>query len=115
MQSTYDHIQYYRLSEEAKASLIAKLKALLDKEKQIQQAWLFGSFTRQDSIRDIDVAIHAEPEFSFTEYLYLNAQIELELGIPVDLVDIAKVPASLKENILKKGTQIKQTKTQTKH
>jgi predicted nucleotidyltransferase len=107
MQSTYDHIQYYKLSQKAKASLIAKLKTLLNKEKQVQQAWLFGSFTRRDSVRDIDVAIQSEPELTFTEYLYLNAQIELELGIPVDLVDIAKVPASLKENILKKGTQIK--------
>jgi predicted nucleotidyltransferase len=115
MQSPYDRIQYYRLSEEAKASLIAKLKVLLDKEEQVQQAWLFGSFTRRDSVRDIDVAIHAEPELSFKEFLNLNAEIELELGVPVDLVEIAKVPAALKENILKKGTQIKTTKTQPQH
>jgi predicted nucleotidyltransferase len=110
MQSTYDKIQYYRFDQEAKDSLIAKLKALLGKQKQIQQAWIFGSFTRSNSIRDIDVAIHAEPELTFKQYLYLNAQIELELGVPVDLVEIAKAPATLKENIRKNGTKIKQTK-----
>jgi predicted nucleotidyltransferase len=107
MQSSYDSIQYYKVGKREKASLIAKLKRLLEKEKQVQQAWVFGSFTRRDSVRDIDVAIHAEPELTFKEYLDLNAQIELELGVPVDLVEITKAPPPLKENILKKGTKIK--------
>ena len=107
MQSIYDRIQYYKIGQREKASIIAKLKTLLAKEKQVQQAWLFGSFTRRDSVRDIDVAIHAEPELSFKEFLNLNAEIELELGIPVDLVEIAKVPASLKESILKNGNEIR--------
>ena len=88
----YDKIQYFKLGEKEKASLIAKLKKLLDKEKQVQQAWIFGSFTRRDSVRDIDVAIRSEPEFRFKKYLDLNAKIELELGIPVDLVEITKSP-----------------------
>src|SRR4030066_1505253 len=115
MQSTYDKIQYYRIGQKQKASIIAKLKAFLDREEQVQEAWVFGSFTRHDSVRDIDVAIHTEPELSFKEYLNLNAQIELELGIPVDLVEIAKAPKSLKDNILKNGTKIKQTKNQQNH
>src|SRR4030066_1008266 len=110
MQSTYDKIQYYRIGQKQKASTIAKLKTLLEKEEQVREAWVFGSFTRHDSIRDIDVAIHTEPELSFKEYLNLNAQIELELGIPVDLVQITKAPKSLEENILKNGTKIKKNK-----
>ncbi len=107
MQANYDSIQYYKVGKDEKASLIAKLKKLLEKEKQVQQAWVFGSFTRRDSVRDIDVAIHAEPELTFRKYLDLNAQIELELGVPVDLVEITKAPTTLKENILKRGTKIK--------
>ena len=107
MQSTYDKIQYYKIGTKQKASLTAKLKALLAKEEKVQSAWLFGSFTRRDSIRDIDVAIQAEPEFSFKEYLDLNARLELELGVPVDLVEITKTPPTLKACILKNGTQIK--------
>jgi len=115
MQSTYDKIQYYRIGQKQKASIIAKLKTLLEREEQVREAWVFGSFTRRDSIRDIDVAIRVEPELPFKEYLNLNAQIELELGIPVDLVEITKAPKSLKENILKNGTKIKQTKNQQNH
>src|SRR3989337_1728327 len=107
MQPPYDKIRYFKLGQAEKASLIAKLKAFLDKEEQVQEAWVFGSFTRRDSIRDIDVAIRVEPELPFKEYLNLNAQIELELGMPVDLVEITKAPRSLEENILKKGTKIK--------
>jgi predicted nucleotidyltransferase len=115
MQPPHDRIQYYKLNREAKASLIARLKVFLAKEEQVKQAWLFGSFARRDSVRDIDVAIHAEPELSFKEFLNLNAEIELELGVPVDLVEIVKVPESLKDNILKKGTKIKTTKNQPEH
>src|SRR4030065_933155 len=107
MQSTYDKIQYYRIGQKKKATKITKLKTLLEKEEQVQEAWVFGSFTRHDSIRDIDVAIRVEPELPFKEYLNLNAELELELGMPVDLVEIAKAPKSLEENILKTGTKIK--------
>ena len=112
MQSTYDKIQYYKLGEEEKTRIIAKLKAALDREKRIRLAILFGSVTRRNYVRDIDLAIHDMPELSFKELLNLNAEIELELGIPVDLVKLSNLPASLKVNILKNGTLIKGTKTQ---
>jgi predicted nucleotidyltransferase len=110
MQSTYDKIQYYRIGQKEKETLIAKLKALLDREKQIKLAWLFGSLTRRDSIRDIDLAIYSEQELTFKEFLNLNAQIELEIGLPVDMVEIARVPEVLKQKIFLSGVLIKGTK-----
>ena len=107
MQSTYDKIQWYHLGQKQKANIAAKLKNLLADEAKIQSAWLFGSFTRNESFRDIDVAIHAEPELSFKEYLDLNSRLELALGIPVDLVEIGKTPPSLREKILESGTQLR--------
>lgn len=83
---------------------------MLDKEKVVKLSWLFGSITRHDTVRDIDVAIHADPELSFSEYLDFNACVELKLGLPVDMVEIAKVPASLKERIYREGILIKGTK-----
>jgi predicted nucleotidyltransferase len=111
MQSTYDKIQYYKIGQKEKDIIIAKLEALLAKEKEVKLAWLFGSLTRRDSVRDLDVAIHSEPELAFKEFLYLNAQIELELGLPVDMVEIARAPESLQENIFLKGSLIKGTKS----
>ena len=114
MQSTYDKIQYYKIGKKEKDEIAVKLKALLAKEKKVQAAWIFGSFTRNDSVRDIDVAIHAEPELTFKEYLNLNAQLELELRVPVDLVEITKTPLTLKVTILKNGVQIKSSANTTR-
>jgi predicted nucleotidyltransferase len=109
MQSTYDKIQYYRIGQKDKEAGIPKLKTLLAQEKQIKLAWLFGSLTRRDSVRDIDLAIYSEPELSFKELLNLNAQIELKLCLPVDLVEVTRVPEPLKENIFVNGALIKGT------
>jgi len=109
MQSTYDRIRYYKIGQKRKNGILTKLKKLLAENEQIKLAWLFGSLTRRDSVRDIDVAIQAEPELEFGEFLDLGAQIELELGIPVDLVEIDKVPESLRVNILKNGIPIKES------
>lgn len=111
MQSTYDKIQYYKLGQNEKTRIITKLGTLLAKERRIKLAILFGSVTRRNYVRDIDLCIHATPELSFRELLNLNAQIELELGIPVDLVELSNLPESLKVSILKKGTLIKGAKT----
>ena len=106
MQSTYDKIQYYKLDSKQKEALISKLKGLLTEEKKVKAAWIFGSFTKSNTVRDIDIAINTDPDFSFQEYLALNAHLELEIGLPVDLMEIKKAPESLKERIYS-GTLIK--------
>ena len=108
MQSTYDKIQFYHLR---KNEIIKKLKETLAKEKRIQLAIIFGSITRRNSIRDIDICIHSAPTLNFPELLNLNAQIELDLGIPVDLVELTALSPSFRVNILKNGTLIKGQKT----
>jgi predicted nucleotidyltransferase len=108
MQSTYDKIQFYHLR---KNEIIKKLKETLAKEKRIQLAIIFGSLTRRNNIRDIDICIHSAPTLNFQELLNLNAQIELDLGIPVDLVELTALSPSFRINILKNGTLIKGQKT----
>lgn len=108
MQSTYDRIHYYKIDEAKKEAITCKLKVLLNAEKSVKFAWLFGSITTHTTIKDVDVAIHTQPEMSFSEYLDFNAHVELELGLPVDMVEITKVPASLKQRIKRDGILIKQ-------
>ena len=107
MQSTYDRIQWYRLSPQQKAQIKAKLKALLDKQANVRSAWIFGSFTEQGGIRDIDIAIETVSEYSFKEYLGLNGELSLEVGVPIDLVEMDKAPQSLREEVVKNGIKIK--------
>jgi len=111
MQSTYDKIQFYKIEQKEKEKIIKKLKKSLTNEKRIQLAIIFGSITRRNNIRDIDLGIHSTPTLNFRELLNLNAQIELDLGIPVDLVELTNLHPQLRINILKNGTLIKGRKT----
>ena len=110
MQSIYDRVQYYKIGEAEKEALINKLKAVLKNKKTVKRAWIFGSLTKRASVRDLDLAIHSDPKMAFSDFLSLNAQIELELGIPVDMVEIEDTPKSLKANILTNGILIKGTR-----
>ncbi len=107
MQSTYDHVQWYRLEPEQKTEVTLKLKTLLQKKSKVKSAWLFGSFTQQGGIRDIDIAIETFSEFSFKRYLDLNGELSLAVGIPIDLVEMEKIPQSLRDKIVKCGIKIK--------
>ena len=107
MQSTYDHVHWYRLNPQQKATMTAKLKTVLGKQSNVKSAWLFGSFIQQGGIRDIDIAIETTSEYSFKEYLNLNGELSLEVGIPIDLVEMDKAPQSLKNKVIKNGIKIK--------
>jgi predicted nucleotidyltransferase len=107
MELTYDRIQYYKLSRKDKEEIIEKLKKFLAKDKRIQLAIAFGSLTTRDYVRDIDICISSNPKLNLKELLDLNAKIELELGIPVDLVELANMPATLQTSILRKGITLK--------
>jgi predicted nucleotidyltransferase len=111
MQSTYDKIQFYKLGQKQKDKIILQLKKSLAKEKNIKLAVIFGSLTTRKSIRDIDLAVYTAPTLTFNELLNLNAQLELDLAKPVDLVELRNLSATLQTNILKNGTLIKGPKT----
>jgi predicted nucleotidyltransferase len=111
MQSKYDKIQFYKLSQKEKDKIVKTLKKSLANEKRIKLAIIFGSLTTRNNIRDIDLCIHSSPKLNFKELLNLNAQIELDLGIPVDLVELTNLTPTLQINILKNGTIIKGQKT----
>jgi predicted nucleotidyltransferase len=83
-QSTYDRIYFYKITEKQKDCIVDKLKAFFVDKEQVKLAWLFGSITRRDSVRDIDVAIHADPELPFKQFLYFSAEIEGLLRMPAD-------------------------------
>ena len=115
MQSTYDKIQFYKLGQKQKDKIILQLKKSLAKEKNIKLAVIFGSLTTRKSIRDIDLAVYTAPTLTFNELLNLNAQLELDLAKPVDLVELRNLSATLQTNILKNGTLIKGQKTLLRH
>ena len=94
--------RYYRGNKE---KVIKKLKEILGKEEKVLLAIVFGSFTRLDSYRDIDIAVYILDE-SLDYLSRLGAKIEFELKIPVDVVPLSEIDPKFKWKILTKGLLI---------
>jgi len=99
----YDRILYYRFDGERKEKIIQKLVGLLVAEDRIKIAYIFGSFARRNNVRDIDLAIYSAPRLSFGEVLKFGSRIELELGIPVDLVQLQDLSPAFRYKVLRHG------------
>jgi len=107
MQSAYDQIRIYRFNRKEKEKIIKKIEKFVARNKRIRLAIIFGSLTTRDYVRDIDICISSNPKLNFKELLDLNAKIELELGIPVDLVELENLPVALQTSILRNGIIMK--------
>lgn len=107
MQSSYDKIRFYRLDSVKKEKIIRKLEGALANEERIKLALVFGSLTSRHSVRDIDVCIYSAPILDFKEFLGLNARIELDIGIPIDISELSNLSPSLRINVLRHGVLVK--------
>jgi hypothetical protein len=56
---------------------------------------------------NVDVAIDAQQQLSFKEFLSLGSELELMLRMHVDLANIRQVPVPLQKGLLTNGTLIK--------
>lgn len=98
-----DKIYFIKLEGERKERIMEKLKRILEDDERIVLAYNFGSSTRRSKVRDIDIAVYAYPALTFDSLLDLNAQIELAVRVPVDLVPLQDVNPSLRQKILMQG------------
>jgi len=101
-----DEIEYHKLTELEKGDVIKRVKNMLEADERVKLACLFGSFTRRDSLRDIDLAVYAAPPLSFDELLSLGARMELELNIPVDLVQLQDLDPAFRLKVLRRASRI---------
>jgi len=74
-------------------------------EDKVLLAIVFGSFITLESFRDIDIAVYSL-DTSLNYIAKLGVKLELELGIPVDVMPIAELDPYFKRNILTKGRVI---------
>jgi len=101
-----DEIKYYKLAEREKGDVIKRVTSMLNADERVKLACVFGSFTRKDSLRDIDLAVYATPPLSFDELLSLGARIELELNLPVDLVQLQDLDPAFRLKVLRHASPI---------
>lgn len=102
----YDRVVYYTFSDQQKDEVFKKLEALLTAEKRVVLAYVFGSFTRRNNVRDMDVAVYAVPPLSFNELLDLGGRVELELGFPVDVVQLQDLNPAFRIKVLRHGLSV---------
>ena len=100
----YDEIRYYSFSEEDRRRLIERLRLLL--EGRVRLAYLFGGITRRRRVRDVDVAVYATPPFSLERLLSVGAELEIALGVPVDLVQLQDLDPSFRLRVLRSGIPV---------
>ena len=87
-----------------------KQKAIrsLAAEFELELVILFGSYARGKTHEksDVDLAVLAPHELSLKEFLVLQRRLQEVVGIPVDLVDLKKVPVLLGDRITRDGKVI---------
>ena len=70
------------------------------------RVWLFGSLARgrePDFRSDIDLAVEGLPG---DQYFRLVSELHSLLGLPVDLVELERAPAALRDRILQEGVEL---------
>jgi len=107
MESVYDKIKFYKFGKEEKEKITERVRGLLAGEKRVLLALIFGSFIRRSTVRDIDLCIYSTPTLDLSGLLSLNAEIEYELGLPVDLVELMYLPPLFRLRVLENGILVK--------
>jgi len=102
-----DKIKYYRFKKDEKEDILRRLKEYFEREERIKLAYIFGSFTRRNVVRDIDVAVYAVPAFSFSELVKLNVNVEQMLRISVDVIQLQDIDPAFRLKVLKGGAPLK--------
>jgi len=85
--------------------VIEKVKKVLEREDRVLVAVIYGSATRRERVRDVDIAVYARPDMPLREFLRIEAELEREIGVPVDLVPLDRVPPKLAYKALTSGVR----------
>ena len=76
-----------------KKEIVKKISDFFKGRNEILFAYIFGSFTEDETFNDVDIGIYLNPESLPTEVFYeveLSNQLEKILKIPVDIVILNK-------------------------
>jgi predicted nucleotidyltransferase len=96
-------IDYYNASAEAVAE---RLRSILNELPEVKIAVLFGSITRRNVVRDVDVGVYLDPQPRLRDLIKISNLLEDALGIPVDLVPLADAPPRLRLKAMLEGVRL---------
>ena len=97
----------HRLSDEEKERITRRIRETLEGRSEVCFAYLFGSFTRYNLVRDIDVAVWVKEGINPLEYtIKLSEELERETKLPVDVIVLNAAPVTLRYNVFREGELI---------
>lgn len=87
LQVAEDKVSYLAFKRTDRNKLIEQLKAGIKKFKNIQKAWIYGSFARGDDgpKSDIDIAFKTDEKFSYFDLAEIQFELESAIKRKVDV------------------------------
>jgi len=94
----------YHLTEEAREIMKLKLKRILENHREIEFAYLYGSFMENLPFHDLDLGVYVpniDKNSGITYALNLAGELSTDLKIPVDVRVINFAPLTFIFNVLR--------------
>ena len=93
-------ITYHRVNLE---NIITSLRKFLEKKPDILIAILFGSATRRNLVRDLDIGMYFRKKPDLMEICKLIVELEDLIGLPIDIIPVDEAPPKLLQKIISQG------------
>lgn len=102
-----EKFRFFRLSEEEREKVSEGLMKLVEAHSEVRLAVLFGSFTRNEPFRDVDLAVYVAGVADALDYKFrLDEELSGKLRIPVDVKVLNEAPAWFTLKVLREGKVI---------
>jgi len=101
-----ERLIYYDLEQLGKDRIIKVVEKAVSKDGRISIALIFGSALKRARVRDIDVAVHADPKLDLYELIGLGSRLEDLLGVPVDVSPLKELAPCMRYKVMAEGTRV---------
>src|SRR5438552_6137585 len=91
------------LCPEDRQRIAQRVRSLLASSEDIVFAYIYGSFAREESVRDLDVALYTTEDKDFLFTVDVAAILKRETGFEVDVSVMNQAPVALQFAILRDG------------
>lgn len=98
-------MQGYRIESKRKEEILKQISTKLKTLLEIEFAYAYGSFVKEDLFRDIDIAIYIKDRqrISLEHELDLEAELYRKIGFPVDVRVLNSAPNTFCFHAIKEG------------
>ena len=87
LQVAEEKIEYLAFQKIDRKEILQKIQLIIKTFDKIKKAWLFGSFAKEDDDyqSDIDIAIEADPDFSYFDLIEIQHTLEQSINKKFDV------------------------------